>query len=222
MMRTLGLLLVILGVGISATFGSILAPAEHTRAVEEGRQALSDGPAPAEVTAGPAERLTSWAGLAGLPFFGGLVLVVAGASMSRVAAKSALKEGGSPTSDGKAVDFGALLGELGADTARLADEMKAQTAPEVTTFEAMQKKVEELQREKVERLVAAGPVLQLRYGLDSFAAVFSPMSGGERKLNRTWSALVDQHWPEATRSMTDAAEAFKDAGEELGRRSPIA
>jgi len=220
-MRTLGLLLVIVGVGLSATFGSRLSPPEQAIATAEGRHALAQGPEPAAVTAGPGERLRAWAGVAGLPFLGGLVLVVAGAAMSRVAARQALSDDDGDDPSTGPVDFGALLAELQTDVANLAGAMPIHGAEE-PAYDAARSTLEDLQREKLDRLIAAGPRLQLRYGLEAFAAVFSPLSTGERKLNRAWSALVDGHAPEATRSVAEAAEALSQAGAELAARQPLA
>ena len=220
-MRTLGLLLVIIGVGLSATFGSRLAPPEHDIAVAEGRQLLANGPEPAAVTAGPAERLRAWAGVAGLPFLGGLVLVVAGAAMSRVAARDALTDDDSGDGTADAVDFGVLLEGLQTDVTALVDTLPAHGDPE-PAYDAARVALEDLQREKLERLTAAGPRLQLRYGLEAFAAVFSPLSTGERKLNRAWSALVDGHAPEARQSVADAAVALQEASAALAAREPLA
>lgn len=220
MKRALGLVLVVVGVGVSATFGSVLSPPERAIAVAEGHQALAGGPAPAAVTAGPGERLSAWAGASGLPFLGGLVLVVAGAVLSRVAAKEALSEEPEAGEAGP-VDFAALLDELVADVAALGAAMD-DPPEDAAGFATTQARLEDIQREKVDRLVAAGPRVQLRIGLDGFAAVFSPLSAGERKLNRAWSALVDHHWPEASASVAAASAALVEARAELARRTPAA
>ena len=54
------------------------------------------------------------------------------------------------------------------------------------------------------RLCASGPRVQALHGIEGMAALFSPLSAGERKMNRAWAALVDRHWPEALSSVGGA------------------
>lgn len=163
----------------------------------------------------PTERLSAWFADSGLLFLLGLGAVLAGAIIGRkVARAEALGHG--PTKDGApaAVDFGALLGTL-------ADEMKAMlaTMPEGGDSAAnrlrIRQEVEVLQRSRFEPLVAARGRLQARYGLAAYAEIFGPLSGAERRVNRVWTALVDQHYPEARDSLSNALLQIDAAREAL-------
>ena len=212
--QTIGLVLVVLGVGLAATFGSRLAPPEAEVVAMEGRSSLGGGEAaePAAV-ASPGERLSSWFGVAGLPFLGGLLLVLAGATLSRVEARRAVQEQPSGGAGG-AIDFGEALRSLRDDVHALS-EVFAAGLPADDDKDSAQGRLEALQREQIARLVEAGPRVQLRYGLDHHARIFGPMAGAERKLNRAWSALVDRHVPEASASVAAAAAALDGACEAL-------
>ena len=76
-------------------------------------------------------------------------------------------------------------------------------APNVSDLDALQVRLD-ASKEDLTRLLGAGPRLQMKYGIAAFAAIFSPLAGGERRLNRLWSTLVDRHWPESLASI-DAA-----------------
>ncbi len=212
MKKPIGLLLVLVGVALSTGAASRLSPPEAEAARLEGKVKLAEAAATEPVFVGPGERLGRWFGVAGLPFLGGLVLVVGGAILTRMAEREALTAP-DPSQEGPgAVDFGALLAELQADVAALAAE-----APGLgpAALEALPPRIEALQLEKVERLVAAGPRLQLRHGQTGFAAVFSPLSGAERRLNRAWSAAVDGHAPETADSLAASAAGFAEAATAL-------
>ena len=89
----------------------------------------------------------------------------------------------------------------------LHEEMVALEAPTETDLDAIKAKLEDIQKGDLARLCESGPRVQQRYGMAGFAEIFSPLSAGERKLNRLWATLVDRHWPEA---MASAGGAVKD------------
>jgi hypothetical protein len=173
-------------------------------AIEPGVDAQLRAPTP------PGERVEAWATESGAPFFVGLFLVLVGAVLGRKAVKKEAlgdsKKGGAP-----AVDFGALLAELLADVQALAAGMDATAAPQPADLDRVKVAIEALQLEKFAPLVEARTKLQARYGLAGYAEVFGPFSGGERRVNRAWSALVDLHWPEAHDSLHIAAEQLGQA-----------
>ena len=165
----------------------------------------------------PGARLSEWFNLAGIPFLLGLVLIVAGGWISRIAVK---KEANSDekNEDGEGpIDFGECLNALLNELEQLADEMGATSSPSADEKLKAKERIEALQRDRFELLVDARGRLQIRHGLAAFAAIFSPLSGAERRLNRTWSALVDNHWPEAVASVNGSLELLRLADEEMKR-----
>ncbi len=90
--------------------------------------------------------------------------------------------------------------------AALADEMEATAEPSRADMERTKDAVHELAVARFEAIVAARTRVQARYGMAGFAELYGPFSSAERYVNRAWSALVDQHWPEAKASVARAAE----------------
>lgn len=166
----------------------------------------------------PSDRLSGWAGDSG-PLFGlGLLLVVIGASMSRIAVrKEAEAEGeGSDGREGGPVDFGHLLGDARDRVSAMATEFGGGDVQDPRAQTKLKEAVEGVLGDCIEPLTTAGPQLQIRYGLEAFAHVFDPLSGAERRLNRTWSAIVDNHGPEALDSVQTAAALLDRTVEALG------
>ena len=161
----------------------------------------------------PGVRVKAWFSESGVPFLAGLFLVILGAIMGRKAMKAEAM--GGPKKGQAPVDFGLLLGTLRGDVDALLVQMDGTEAPGDADKEAIKVAVEALQLEKFAPLVEARVKLQVRYGLAGYAEVFGPFSGGERRVNRVWSALVDNHWPEAHSSMRVAAEQLKQADEAM-------
>lgn len=150
----------------------------------------------------PGERVTAWFSQSGVPFIGGLLLVLIGAIIGRKAVKA------EATSDtGKkgapATDFGALLTTLAADLKAISESMGP--TPRAGQAEEVKARIEALQFEAFEPIVEARGRIQARFGIADYAELFSPFSSAERRVNRSWSALVDNHWPEARDSMGIAA-----------------
>jgi hypothetical protein len=166
----------------------------------------------------PSDRLSGWAGDSG-PLFGlGLLLVIIGASMSRIAVRKEVEAEGD-ASDGKAggpIDFGHLLGDARDRVSAMATEFDSGDVQDPRAQESLKLAVEGVLGDCIEPLTTAGPQLQIRYGLEAFAHVFDPLSGAERRLNRTWSALVDHHGPEALDSVKTAAALLDRTVEALG------
>ncbi|MBX3270915.1 MAG: hypothetical protein KF729_11685 [Sandaracinaceae bacterium] len=169
----------------------------------------------------PEARLTSWLAESGLLFALGLALVVVGAVLGRVAARrEAHAAPARPAGEAPAArDLGALLDDLHALVAALAEEAARASAPSDADFDALKDRIHEVVLEKVEPIVDAAPRVQAKYGLARFADVFGPLSSGERYLNRAWSALVDRHWEEATRSLARAAADLEHARAALSEAS---
>ena len=162
----------------------------------------------------PKTRVRQWFQAHG-GFFGmGLFLVLWGAWTSRKALReelsSAPDERSGPQSG--AVDFGQLLDLVVEEARSIQSQMNALKKPNVSDLDALQIRLERLQKEELTRLLSAGPRLQMKYGITAFASIFSPLAGGERRLNRLWSTLVDRHWPESLASI-DAAVVQLEASQ---------
>lgn len=166
--------------------------------------------AAASVVPAPGERLADWFRVSGVPFTVGLALVVIGAVLARRASHH--DAGSSADQDPRGpVDFGALCAELIERVRALHASLAANVAPTRQDLEASKKQVEAIQVDCVERLVGARISVERRYGLATFAAIFGPLSGGERLMNRTWAALTDGQAPEAIASLEGAAAEFDEA-----------
>jgi len=109
------------------------------------------------------------------------------------------------------VDFGELLKSVSDQVSALHEEMVALEAPTTTDLETLKTKLEDIQKGDMARLCESGPRVQQRYGQAVFAEIFSPLSAAERKLNRMWATLVDQHWPEALASAEGAHLGLQEA-----------
>lgn len=166
----------------------------------------------------PPDRLSGWFGDSGIMFLLGLVLVIAGAVLGRVAARrEAAAEPEAKDGDAPARDLGELLAELQEAVAELAAQTEGVEDPKPEGFDKLKDAVHELQLERFEPVVTSAPKVQAKYGMGPFAEIFGPLSAAERHVNRAWSALVDRHWPEASSSLARAAEDLEDAKAALDR-----
>lgn len=69
--------------------------------------------------------------------------------------------------------------------------------------------------EHLNRFVSVRDTMKTAYGLPGFAAVMGPYAGGERYLNRVWSAAADGYVDEATEYLGRALEQFRIARQTL-------
>lgn len=163
---------------------------------------------------GPETRLAGWFELSGMPFLGGLALIVIGAVLGRRAAKAEMS-GDSKSGDDTRVDFGVAVADLAQKLRALADRAAALDAPTPAQRKEVQAEIEALQLTRFGPIVEARYQLQNRIGLAGFAHVFGPLSGAERWLNRSWSTLADEHWPETRTSLARSAEQMAEAAAAL-------
>lgn len=201
------------------------APADLPPAVAEARAAWIDARAASiepkaqlasTVPPGPQARLAGWFELSGMPFLGGLALIVIGAVLGRRAAKAELHgDGDRKPGAAKRVDFAVAVDELTARIRALADRAAATDAPTAAEQKALHADIQELQVARFGPIIEARHQLQNRIGLAGFASVFSPLSSGERWLNRAWSTLADAHWPETQTSLAQSAEQMAEASRAL-------
>ena len=89
--------------------------------------------------------------------------------------------------------------------------------PDDDDFDELRYLIKNLQYDKFEPLIESRVRVEARFGVAGFAAIFGPLSAGERQLNRAWSALVDRHWGEASDSMVRSARSLRAAQEQLER-----
>ncbi len=224
-MKLIGLSILCVGVGIAAAFGARNTDEVQDRAQtsllagsgDESAKAKLETLAPPDP---PGQRLSDWFALSGIGFLAGLGLIVTGGLVTRKAIKADLENESSSEGE-KPLDFGEAIANLKIQVEKMVAEMQPHLEdwPGEEEFEKQKTLLEDLQLEGLEPLLQTGPRLQALYGMAGFASVFGPLSGGERLMNRAWSALVDRHWTEATNSLAGAAENLKNAHDEITRLS---
>lgn len=163
----------------------------------------------------PGKRVSQWFSQSGIPFLGGLLLVFIGAVIGRKAVKA--EATGTKKGSTQALDLGKVLGDLAAEMKTLSDGMGE--TPNAGQMDEIKARLEALQFEAFEPIVETRGRVQARYGIASYAELYGPFSSAERRANRAWSALVDQHWPEARDSLRIAAEQLAEAEVILQRLS---
>lgn len=70
--------------------------------------------------------------------------------------------------------------------------------------------------EHLNGFVSVRDTMKVAYGLPGFAAVMGPYAGGERYLNRVWSASADGYVDEVTEYLGRALEQFREARDRIG------
>ena len=165
-------------------------------------------------TESPSARLNGWFDSGGLGFTIGLILVIVGAWISRKA-QAGSSDSDSDSNDEGTMDFGELLDRVSRVVDGLHTEMTSTAQPRVSNIENLKSRLEEIQKDELARLCASGPRAQNRYGIEGMAALFSPLSAAERKLNRAWAALVDRHWVEALASIAAAGADLRTTRDAL-------
>ena len=178
----------------------------HEAHLNAREAALSETELPA-----PGLRLNQWASKEGLPFGLGLLLVIAGSVMARIDQKKTAAAAGGGDSESGPVDFGVLLGEVAQGATNLHAQMVGNEQPTEADFESVKSTIDALKLDQIERLIEARIAVQARYGLETYAKIYGPLSGGERNLNRAWAAATDGHWPESLASVKAATELLEAA-----------
>ena len=78
---------------------------------------------------------------------------------------------------------------------------------EIHTYD-MRLKIDELLLDDLDRFVSARESISHAYGLQAYADVMSHFAGGERYLNRVWSASADGYIDEVNAYLSKAHEQF--------------
>ena len=165
----------------------------------------------------PMDRVRGWAAESGIPFLIGLILIAVGAVLARKVqnngqvSPNAAKDV-APT-DPKA--FSSMLSDLSRQVSEMREHASAIDTPTIRDAESVKSTIESLQLSHFDPMVEARYALQTSIGLGPFADVFSPLSSGERNLNRAWATLVDEHWSESLSALGRAALSIKRADESL-------
>lgn len=159
----------------------------------------------------PDTRIRSWLGHSGVPFGAGLILVIAGATLGRIGARRESEASASSNQSGGAEDFGSLLQALHSRLASILEHMQAEPNPGEEQLQEAKQKLEELLVNRFEPLIDTRAQVQTRLGMTTYAEVYGPLSGAERKTNRAWAALVDGYWQEATTSLHAAVSELTRA-----------
>ena len=190
-MKTLGpLALLCLGVILAGLFGARNGDdyAAYRSAKASGAEAILPG---------PTERLQGWFAAGGVGWAGGLVLIVAGATLAGGGDGAVAVE--FPVEVKKAIDeidrLAALIAELPMD----ADHPETRDRIDALSFDVLTPVVD-----------ARGRYIA-RHGLGAFTEYFSPFSAGERQLARAWSAITDGHAVVARESLSNAQRSFQSA-----------
>mgnify|MGYP001163516102 CR=1 FL=1 len=168
-------------------------------------------------TPGPNIRLTKWMTDSGMGFGAGFVLMVLGALIARRVKKAELTETASDSQDGlvKTINVRVLVAQVAEQVNALAEQAKANHAPTIACADEIRHTIERLAISHFQPIVDARYRLQAEIGLAAFAEAFGPFSAGERNVSRAWSALVDEHWPEAVMSLSNAAMSLRAANQKL-------
>ncbi len=151
------------------------------------------------------QRVGVWASQAGLPFAGGLMLMIAGAIIARVANKplSAKKDAsGEGPARGQEVDDAArLLEEIATDIQAL------HTSDLPKGAKPLADAIEQILEEQVPAFLDHRQRLIEALGLESFAEMIGHFATMERGAARAWSALTDEAWDEVEPSLARAKVA---------------
>jgi hypothetical protein len=85
---------------------------------------------------------------------------------------------------------------------------------EINTYD-MRHKIDELLIDDLNTFVDARETIGHAFNLQVYADIMSNFAGGERYLNRTWSASADGYIDEVNKSLEKALNQFKEAKEKL-------
>lgn len=167
----------------------------------------------------PQQRLTLWSMDHGLIFALGIILILIGSYLAKTAMYNALQSQANQdhtNTEGEAEDFASLLHSIDQDITQLHQRMLQDLHTDPTMINPLWiQQIERLQKESMYRLISVRYTFRIKYGVDAFTSVFGSFSQAERRLNRAWSALVDQHIAEALVSVQGSVESMQDARQTL-------
>lgn len=195
-MKALGFVLFLAGLFLASGFGA--------RKVDVARGSGEDG----FVTAG--DRLDAWFDVAGMPFLGGLALMLLGGVLARrgmsaaqeVVARAEAKRAGATPSKERPKE---LLAKMDAILAPLdASKLPGDAKPMLTQLDA-------LLEDAVPDFLELREAMIRQLGLATFAEMIGHFASMERGAARAWSAIVDEAWDEVAPCLERARAGLKNA-----------
>jgi len=149
-------------------------------------------------------------GLSALGLLAGSLLVRAGAK-AEIAASTPADAGpaAEPTSspDAAVAAIAAEIESLRRDLPSLPSDNER--------LDAIVSRLGHLQGDQIPTFIEARAPLIARFGLGKYAEIMDRFAAMERKINRAWSAAADNHLPEATIALEDAASLTPGVAEAL-------
>ncbi len=191
-----------------ASAGGARNGAQHV----EYRQALwasaeSGAPLRAKLPA-PMKRLQDWWWVGGFGWAAGVGMITAGALLARRIEHQENSGAGDEHRD-DLVDFLVHVRQARARLDKLAEDIAELPMDEDVPL--LREEIDSIQEGLLDPIVEARGRFVARHGMGVFASYFGALSGGERNLARTWSALTDGHSVEARASLERARAAFAEA-----------
>jgi len=208
-LRVVSTMVLAVGVMVAAAAGIRLGASEYRVFVQDGRTVLAAAPPAAAEPTPAGVRIEDWYAAAGGQFLAGLALLVVGSITARIAINRE-RHGASGAANH---DFEDSLERLAAAVGALEQSL------DVETMEQSKIELERISGELVLPMIEARAGLTRRFGLAGAVAVLSPLSGAERLINRSWSALVDHHVPESRASLAGASAELRVAREAFSASS---
>ena len=147
------------------------------------------------------ERISAWFEVGGLPFIGGLVLMIIGAVVARRAKKS-------PANKKDSGDQRSALELLSSYETSLAT---LKTAVDDNNVESLKQELETLVSESLPLIWEQRESLLDTMGLEKFAEFAGSLSSMERNTARAWSALTDDVLSEVGPSLSRASDSLGHA-----------
>ncbi len=193
-MRLAGFLLFVVGVTVASCFAA---------------RAVTPEPAVKGALPTPGERLGAWWDAAGIPFSGGMLLVVMGGVLARRKPKA-----GSAKTTGSAEEAPGPVAVLAQITEELAS-LPADAVP--ANAVGIRDRLEDILERDVPAFLAHRLELIDRMGLGKFAEMISLFASMERNAARAWSALTDEVLDEVPQCLERAKNAGSSARELLER-----
>jgi hypothetical protein len=194
--KALGFVLFLAGLGLASGYGA--------RNVDVARGSGEDG----SVTAG--DRIEAWFDAAGMPFLGGLALMILGGVLARrgmsaaqevVERAQAQRAGATPSKERPKellAKMDAILAPL--DAAKLPGDAKP-----------MLSQLDVLLEEAVPDFLELREAMIRQLGLATFAEMIGHFAAMERGAARAWSAIVDEAWDEVAACLERARAGLKNA-----------
>jgi len=208
MMKSIGAVVLALGVMLAASASVQFGESDYQQATAAGQQTFTEAAVAESAVVPAAQRLSEWRAAHLVMLLAGLILIITGAVMARLA-DARHREISLTASGGN--DWGETLQRLKGDTSRFLLELEN---PD-TRLDQVREQINHVRQSVLEPLIASRHELEIRLGLAAYAAVLGPLSGFERAFNRAWTALADHHRAEATASLELAIVQLNEAEKAL-------